>query len=133
MARNGDENRPWDAEKKHTGGFPSARQVKSRDRDANRNRAEPGKRIPAFRTGERSFDLVVDGVPYFVKAVPFLFNGEMRFRVFINAEEEHLFTWDTETGMLRAIDDDASVLPAGIEEAVSQKLQRKLPDRSHAS
>src|SRR5689334_11128154 len=72
---------------------------------------------------EKNFDLLVDGVPYSIKAVPFSFNGELRFRISVNGGDEHVFTWDSELGALRAIDDEASTLPSGLEEAISEKLQ----------
>jgi len=74
-------------------------------------------------TDEKRFDLLVDGVPYIITAVPFSFNDEVRFTVRINGGDEHVFTRDSELGALRAIDDDAGVLPAGLEEALSEKLQ----------
>ncbi|HKC34848.1 MAG TPA: hypothetical protein VKB95_02265 [Chitinophagaceae bacterium] len=84
------------------------------------------KKSPIFRIDERNFGLVVDGVPYTVKSIPFSFNDELRFRIILNGASEHVFTWDSEIGMLRAIDDDSSVLPAGLEEALSEKLQSQL-------
>lgn len=74
---------------------------------------------------DRRFDLVLDGVPYFIRSIPFLFNDEWRFRISINGEMEHLFTWDYSSNMLRAIDHDSSTLPAGLEEAVSNKLRSR--------
>jgi hypothetical protein len=74
----------------------------------------------------KNFDLVVDGVPYTIKSIPFHFNSELRFRIILNGTSEHVFTWDSEVGMLRAINDDSSILPAGLEEALSEKLQGQL-------
>jgi hypothetical protein len=74
-------------------------------------------------TNEMSFNLVVDKVPYLVKATPFDFNGETRFYVSINGGENHVFTWDSEVHEIRAIDDEASVLPVGVEEKISRELQ----------
>ena len=67
----------------------------------------------------------MDNVPYMVKATPFEFNGEIRYRVSVNEGSEHVFTWDSTLGQLRAIDDDASTLPVNAEEAISEKLQSK--------
>ena len=75
---------------------------------------------------ERNFDMLIDGVPYRVRSTPFLFNEEIRFHILLNETSEHVFTWDSEVRMLRAIDDDASLLPAGVEEALSEKLQSQL-------
>jgi len=74
---------------------------------------------------ERHFNILVDSVPYMVKAVPFSFNGETRFRVSFNGSPEHVFTWDSSLGQLRAIDDDSSTLPDNLEVAISEKLQSK--------
>jgi hypothetical protein len=74
-------------------------------------------------TEKKQFDLVVDGVPYSVMAIPFAFNDETRYTIRVNSGEEHIFTWDSELGALRAIDDGAGALPVGVEEAVSRKLQ----------
>ena len=71
------------------------------------------------------FNLVVDSVPYIVQATPFKFNGELRYRVSFNGSSEHVFTWDSSMGQLRAIDDEASTLPDNLEEAISEKLQSK--------
>lgn len=70
-----------------------------------------------------TFNLVLDKVPYLVKVTPFVFNGETRFYVSINGGEDHVFTWDSEVRELRAIDDEASVLPVGLEEEISRELQ----------
>lgn len=92
--------------------------------DSNYGGAE--KKHGRFRHPERNFGLLVDGVPYTVKSIPFLFNEELRFRIILNGASEHVFTWDSQIGMLRAINDDSSVLPAGLEEALSEKLQSQL-------
>ncbi len=73
--------------------------------------------------GERKFDILVDSVPYMVKAAPFTFNGETRYRVSFNGSPEHVFTWDSSLGQLRAIDDDSSTMPDSLEEAISERLQ----------
>ena len=74
-------------------------------------------------TNEMSFNMVVDKVPYLVKVNPFDFNGETRFYVSINGGENHVFAWDSDVHELRAIDDEASVLPVGLEEEISRELQ----------
>ena len=84
------------------------------------------KKHGRFRHHDRNFGLVVDGVPYTVKSIPFSFNEELRFRIILNGNSEHVFTWDSQICMLRAINDDSSVLPAGLEEALSEKLQSQL-------
>lgn len=80
-------------------------------------------------TNEMSFDMLVDKVPYLVKVTPFNFNGETRFYISINDGESHVFTWDSEVRELRAIDDEASVLPVGLEEEISRELQALVSHR----
>lgn len=74
----------------------------------------------------KKFDLVIDGVPYFIRSTPFLYNDEVRFRVIVNNDTEYVFTWDSQVSMLRAIDEDAATLPERLEEAISEKLQSKV-------
>ena len=38
-----------------------------------------------------TFQLLVDGVPYIVKTIPYDFNREVRFRVSYNEGPEHIF------------------------------------------
>lgn len=110
--------------KEHTGQWRSASENKTGDPD--RGPDTQGKKLHRPRTDERNFNLVLDGVPYFIKSIPFSYNDELRFRVIINDDTEHVFTWDSEVKMLRAIDDDASLLPDRLEEAISEKLQSRV-------
>jgi hypothetical protein len=71
---------------------------------------------------QKTFNLLVDDVPYLVKAEPFSFNGETRFYISLNDGDDHVFTWDSEVGRLRAIDDQAAIIPDAVEDAISQKL-----------
>lgn len=71
---------------------------------------------------ERSFDLVVDQVPYLVKVAPFNFNDEQRYYISINGGVQHVFTWDDNVSALRAIDDDAAALPSSVEDEISRRL-----------
>ena len=103
-----DKRRKSDHSRKHTGGEPSA------ESDVRSSRGE-----------ERQMNMVVDDVPYLVKVSPFSFNDEQRFYVSINGGTEHVFTWDSEIGSLRAIDDEASILPDALEEEISRQLQSK--------
>ena len=100
----------------------NATQTKGTDRGG----AVSTKKLHGLRTEEKNFHLVVDRVPYFIRSIPVLFNDELRFRVIINGNTEHLFTWDSQIKMLRAIDDDSFDLPDRLEEAISQKLQSQL-------
>jgi len=72
---------------------------------------------------EHSFELLLNGVPYFVKAEPFAFNGETRFKVSFNNSDDHIFTWDSRLGRLAPIDDDAGTIPDELETAIAGKLQ----------
>ncbi len=120
MARNKNENRP-----RQTGKAPTEKANSSVIRSGDGHHTPAGKIIPAFRKHESKFDMIVDGVPYSVRSIPFLFNDEMRFRVSINGGAEHLFTWDSQAGILRAIDDEAAAIPSVVEEALSERLQAK--------
>jgi hypothetical protein len=99
------------------------KQKKQVDTTADRNSGIATEKLKPLRTDERTFNLIVDNVPYIVKAVPFTFNGEIRFYVNVNGGKDNVFTWDSELGGLRAIDDKASILPDALEEAISDKLQ----------
>lgn len=72
---------------------------------------------------EHSFELLLNGVPYFVKAEPFSFNEETRYKVSFNNSDEHIFTWDTRVGRLAPIDDGAGTIPDDLEVAIAGKLQ----------
>lgn len=117
-------NKAQSINKTNSGEWPSITEDKTQDSDYKGDNAV--KKMPGFRTDVKNFNLLVDGVPYTVKSIPFLFNEELRFRIILNGASEHVFTWDSEIGKLRAINDDSSVLPAGLEEAVSEKLQSQL-------
>jgi hypothetical protein len=45
----------------------------------------------------QSFELVVDSLPYLVKATPYEFNTETRFLVSYNGSEEYVFLWALES------------------------------------
>ena len=72
---------------------------------------------------QSSFEILVNNIPYQVKAVPFEFNTETRFKVNYNGGDEHIFTWDLSLGRLVAIDDDAATIPDDLEVAIAQRLQ----------
>lgn len=107
------------ARKRHTGGKASTPQ--DSPVEFTHRGTEPSEKI----NNPRNFDILVDDVPYFVKAAPFSFNGETRFTVRVNDGPEHIFTWDSQIKGLRAIDDEASILPDPVEEAISERLQSK--------
>jgi len=68
------------------------------------------------------FEFSLDGVPFAVTATPFDFNGERRYRVAYDGVD-HIFTWDSSLGRLAPINDESATLPAGLEEAISQRLE----------
>ena len=74
----------------------------------------------------KTYDLLIDEVPYLVNAEPFTFNGETRFYVSINGSPDFVFTWDSELGRLTAVDRDAATLPDALEQEISNKLQSDL-------
>ncbi len=76
----------------------------------------------ANKDNERYFNLVVDEIPYRVEFEPFFFNEQVRYYVTIYAGPKDVFVWDTEVELFRAIDDNAGVLPVGLEKAISEKL-----------
>ncbi len=72
---------------------------------------------------ESSFQIVVNGVPYMVKAEPFSFNAETRYKVSYNGGDEHIFTFDSSLGRLTPIDDDSATMPDDLERAIAGRLQ----------
>ncbi len=106
-------------------GQPSTPQEKTKDSSVERD-TRPKQQHRNPRVNDRTFDVLVDGVPYQVTSVPFYFNEQLRFRIHINGNPEHIFTWDSELGALRAIDDESSVIPDGLEEAISQELEEEV-------
>ena len=120
----GDKHEAQTTNKEKAGQWSSESQNKTVD--WGRSPETSGKKLHGSRTNESNFNLVIDGVPYFIKSIPFSYNEELRFRVIINDSTQHVFTWDSEVKMLRAIDEDASNVPDGLEEAISEKLQSQL-------
>jgi hypothetical protein len=83
-----------------------------------------------LKTIKRTLNLVVDDVPYLVKATPFSFNDGTRFYISVNEGAEHVFTWDPDMLRFRSIDDSAGELPDTLEKAISEKIQTKYrPDQ----
>lgn len=71
---------------------------------------------------EQSFQLLLNGIPYIVKAMPFKFNTETRFRVSFNGSDEFIFTYDTSVGQYVAIGDETATIPADLEVAIAERL-----------
>ena len=107
-------------------GKPSEEQQPVKDGSAHRDTGTANAQSGSVRTtNERTFNLVVDDVPYVVSASPFTFNEEIRYYVNVNGGTDHVFTWDSELKMLRAIDDDSATIPDALEAAISERLQSK--------
>jgi hypothetical protein len=70
----------------------------------------------------QNFELVVDGVPYLVKASPFDFNEEKRFTVTYNGSEEYVFVFDTSVGKYTALGDESVEIPSRLETEIAEKL-----------
>lgn len=71
---------------------------------------------------DNSFQLVLDGSPYEIKAVPFTFNESIRYNITINGSGEHVFAYDSNVDQFIAIDDEGSTIPQNVETAISGKL-----------
>ena len=128
-------NKDFTRNNKHQRSNHNKRQTGGRRSDPNEPQTDPNvdhnpgseaeQELKQPHTGEKRFNILVDSAPYMVKATPFTFNEEIRYRVSFNGSPEHVFTWDSSLGQLRAIDDDSSTLPDNLEEAISKKLQSK--------
>lgn len=112
MSGRGDKN------KQGTSGRGSSHQsLQAFPEDTNREQK------PANR---KTYDLLIDEIPYSVTTEPFTYNGEQRYYVSVNGSPDHVFTWDSALGRLTAIDRDASTLPDALEQEISNKLQADL-------
>jgi hypothetical protein len=111
--------------KRARGGSHSKPESDSFDPSANRGRGHVEDKLDSPGGEHRNFNLLVDSVPYVVSATSYQFNNETRYRVSINGNDEHIFTWDSDLKRLKAIDDESSILPDNVEEAISTKLQSK--------
>lgn len=76
-----------------------------------------------------SFNLLVDGVPYIVKAEPFLFNDEQRYNVSFNGSDIYIFAWDEETLRYAPIGEVAVDLPMALEREIASRLYEVTPSR----
>ncbi|MBW8682811.1 hypothetical protein [Chitinophaga rhizophila] len=76
-----------------------------------------------------SFNLLVDGVPYMVKAEPFSFNDEHRYNVSFNGSETFVFAWDEETLRYAPLDEVASILPVSLEQEIANRLYEVTPSK----
>ncbi|MEO6548431.1 MAG: hypothetical protein ABIN94_10540, partial [Ferruginibacter sp.] len=74
------------------------------------------------RGNKATLHLLVDNIPYMVTVSPFMFNGDKRYYISINAGIDHVFAWDPQQAQLRPIDDDAALIPASLENAINERL-----------
>ena len=70
----------------------------------------------------QTFELLVDGTTYEVKATPYEYNTETRFRVTFNVSPVYIFVWDSELKQLSAIGEGTDTIPVNLEEAISNQL-----------
>jgi hypothetical protein len=128
MSGRGDKNKSSGSSNKNKRAIGDSRpktNSDSFDPSANGNRSHGENKPEPPGGSHRKFNLVVDNVPYLVNAKAYQFNDETRYRVSINGNDAHIFTWDSDLKRLKAIDDEASILPDDLEEAISAKLQSK--------
>ncbi len=71
---------------------------------------------------DQSFQLLLNGVPYVVKASPYEFNTETRFSVSFNGSEDFIFTYNAAVGRYVPIGDETSTIPDDLEVAIADKL-----------
>src|SRR5690606_10898033 len=71
---------------------------------------------------EKTFDILVDNVPYNIKVIPFNFNEDVRYYASINGGPQHVLAWDSEMTMFTAIDDDSATIPDGVMIELNNKL-----------
>ncbi len=76
-----------------------------------------------------SFNLLVDGVPYMVKAEPFSFNSEQRYNVSFNGSDTYIFAWDEDTLRYAPIGEVAVDLPMTLEREIASRLYEVTPSR----
>ena len=71
---------------------------------------------------EHTFQLLLNGVPYVVKATPYEFNGETRYRVSYNGSEEYIFAYDLSIKQYVSIGDGTETIPSDVEVAIAEHL-----------
>jgi hypothetical protein len=81
------------------------------------------QRKPANR---KTYNFLINEIPYVVTVEPFTYNGEQRYYVSVNEGPDHVFTWDSEIRRLTAIDREAATLPDALEQEISNRLESEL-------
>jgi hypothetical protein len=121
-SRNSGPKKSRDNRQRSRGPFDPQNLGAEADQNANDH---PGRELRPLGPNEKVFNILIDSVPYIVRAAPFSFNDETRYRVSFNGSPEHIFTWDSSLGQLRAINEESSTIPDNLEIAISEKLQSK--------
>lgn len=80
----------------------------------------PRNKLPNDKSHQ--FNIDVDHVKYYVEAMPFSFNEQVRYKVAVNGRPANIFVWDQDVELYRPLDDDATVLPDGLIWAINRKL-----------
>jgi hypothetical protein len=70
----------------------------------------------------KNINMQVDGVPYFVKAIPCEYNAETQYQVSVNGSDETLFAFDSELGRYRAAGNAAVSVPDNVEAVIGDRL-----------
>ena len=81
----------------------------------------------ATRTEE--FELMVDDIPFFVKATSFqTYTMETQYRVSVNGSPVYIFGWHTESKKITAIDRGtaANNIPSNVAEAIGDQLYNRM-------
>jgi hypothetical protein len=70
----------------------------------------------------QSFQFMLGGTPYEVKAVPFRFNEGTRYTVTINGSGEYVFAYDSNVGQYVPLDDESAAIPQVVETEIAGRL-----------
>jgi hypothetical protein len=65
---------------------------------------------------------VIDGIPFNVKAEPYDFNTEKRFKVSYDGKE-YIFAYNSDIGRYAAIGDEAVDIPDNLESFLAERLE----------
>jgi len=80
-------------------------------------------------TRTESFEMVVDDIPFFVKATLFqTFSRETQYRVSVNGSPVYIFGWHPELNRITAIDKGSatSKIPPNVAEAIGDQLYHRM-------
>jgi hypothetical protein len=80
----------------------------------------------AMKPKTELIEMMVDGMPLEVKATPYIFNDETRYRVSFNGSPVHIFAYDDELKYYRAIDSGSADIPDSVDEAIGRRLTHRI-------